>query len=57
MSVLNVQYYPNQDYIWHELGREAHLMMETPPVHEGTSQRPPLPPPHPPTVSGQLDMK
>ena len=35
MSVL--QYYPNQDYFRHELGREAHLAMEHPPVHEGAS--------------------
>ena len=42
MSILNVQYSPNQDYTWHELGREAHLVMENPPVHEGTSKCPPL---------------
>ena len=45
MSVLNVQSYPIQYSPWHELGREAHLVMEHPPVHEDTSQRPPLPHP------------
>ena len=45
MSILNVQYYPNQDYTWYEIGREAHLVTENPPVHEGASQHPPLPHP------------